>query len=129
MQQVQLCDNRVLNEGSKGILDHATYLREFRTIGLLLPRRSGKTTTLISIYKNYSSILFSKYKTSRHDRVLEDFDYETIYSGKSGSGSKYRFILLDEYSRVPDKVYSFCDFMIRNSFMESDPIIIALATP
>ncbi len=128
LQQVQFCD-KIAKDTSYYNIGRTAFLKEFRTIALLLPRRSGKTTTLKSMHQNYSSLMFSKYRLDRNDRTLESFDYETMYRGRIGTGAKYRFVLLDEYSTVPDKVYTLCDFMIRHSFMETNPTIIALATP
>lgn len=108
--------------------DYASYLSEFRTINCNLPRQVGKTTTLVRLHKNTSSLLFSRMRTDPRYPTVESWAYECLFRGRNLHGLKYSLILLDEYSVVPDKLFDIILYLRTVDVIAEDLMIVGLHT-
>lgn len=87
-------------------LEFETAIKELRTVGLRLPRCSGKSLAARQLAKDTSSFLYCKY---RHDGG-SPFDYaleSQRIRGRRGNGMKLTHLIFDEYDEIPGRVYPF----------------------
>jgi hypothetical protein len=104
--------------------DFGTYLSEFKTIALRLPRQSGKSKAAGTLHSEISSLLYSNYLGKR-------FNYDTeIHKirGIRSNGLKYRAIILDEYETNPEGLMIFIRQLAISGFLEKDFYLIRLYT-
>lgn len=108
-------------------LPQSEFIKQFRTINLRLPRRSGKSSFLKYLADNYSCITFFKYGIGKLH--LENFNSDRKYTGiRNILGLKYRYILLDEYNEIPDEIFKIIDTLLLANLLEKDFFIIGLHT-
>lgn len=114
-------------------LGYEEYLRAYRTIGLLAPRRSGKTALCVSLAKNYSFLLVARHLGRPSGAISPDLvhkpeEYLQRFRGMP-RGPKYRGIILDEVCPTDVPVYTFASLLRVERLLEEDPMIISLYTP
>lgn len=90
------------------LIGREVFIKEFRTIKLSAPRRSGKTRAMAKLASLYSSLVVVPNRVMvdiyRKDynifsiNSIESFIYSSI--GIYGKGLKYRCILVDECYRI-----------------------------
>lgn len=114
----------------KNIYPFDIYIKEFRTIEIMVPRRVGKTTALLKFHNSVSSLLLS---FSHYNRLTEDTytDIEQIMRRIRGmmpnTGLKYRCILVDEYTNI-DITRLIYELSIAK-LIEEDFFILKVGTP
>lgn len=115
------------NAGAARHLSFEDYIREFRTISLGLPRRSGKTTMCKEHAKNTSSYYFSEqYSSSRFNAATE---FPKLY-GTKGTGMKLDCIILEEYNK--EFPYMFSDFLAElkcRDMLKPEFYVLMIGTP
>ena len=95
-------------------LSTAAYIREFRTIGLVFPRRSGKTTYLRQLREHESCLYITMNTLNADDVSSHRYDYSVItfdgidkhfdrFRGMPRFGMKYSSFLVDEFTRMTPK--------------------------
>lgn len=100
-------------------------IREYRNIGLQLPRRTGKSIAVQWLNRQTSSLLFSKYMMNKK------FDYknlESIYRGCRSNGLKYQYIILDEYPEWPQDLHLFIQQLAVADMLTADFCVVRLYT-
>jgi len=79
----------------------SSYVREFRTIGLTLPRQVGKTTIIRQLSDRFSSLTIAKNTRIAKDINDATFPVATLIPSFRGiripRGLKYQCVLIDEY--------------------------------
>jgi len=108
-------------------LSFIQFIREYRTIDLRLPRRSGKTLAANWLKRNKSCLEFSKYKTTN----VPGFDYYSLmnrYRGRRGDGMKFQCIVLDEYSEWPEGFEEFLVTLKLSDLLTHDFFVVSLYT-
>lgn len=92
-------------------LGFTNYLESFRTVGLIVPRQSSKTSVLLKLFNEYSALMFvhNKHYTPPNglftDGVLKysELPLTDRFIGISNSGNlKYQCFLLDDYLFMSD---------------------------
>lgn len=111
-------------------LGFGTYLREFRTYMLQVPRRVGKTTTITSLSNDLSALTYCKYplvtNAYKYNASLRDgYPLRGYYT----KGLKYQCILLDEYDEIPHEVYKTAAELRIHGVMTHNFFILGLCTP
>ncbi len=99
---------------------------EIRTVGLLLPRRSGKTTAAKILHSRHSSLLLGVAHRNW------PYNISTTFLGRNSqdlSGLKYNLIILDDYRSKPDELYKGINSLLLSDMLTKDYIILKLETP
>lgn len=133
--------NSLQHSGCRENFSSTSYIKEYRTIGMILPRQSGKTNLLNTIRKRESSILFvysynTKELISQHDPSIVVFSsigrLEDSFRGKNVCGLKYTCFLIDEPDQMTpaqkENLFSFIDFLSRMNMLSNDFFILKLGT-
>lgn len=144
----QLVDSILSNlehSDNKSVLSPLNYILGYRTIRLGLPRQSGKTTTLLEIHSEESSLLFVKdYAMSAtfNERLKMQGNNKSIVSFSNirnlphqlpeGFGLRYKCFLVDESTFMTDTQESdlynlICD-LDRRKMLHKDFYILMLTT-
>lgn len=131
-----------MDENVKRCLGAVDYIYEYRTIGLMLPRRTGKTTFLTEFHKKKSSLLFVRniemknyVGASNSDSVLSlGSDLTMYWRGKTPPfGLKYSCFLVDEYNYLSDKQKDLFKRFVAMTYnfgmLDEDFYILMLTTP
>lgn len=102
----------------------AANLLSFRTIGFILPRRSGKTTTLENFQRKNSAILIKKFDdyTSKNKLpyLVDKLSHTNLI------GAKYQYVLLDEYS--VSEVSDFVEQLMAMDLLTKDFLVISMSS-
>lgn len=87
-------------------IDFRTLIKEFRTVGLRLPRQSGKTTAAKKLAKDTSSFLYTR---SHYDGGnLFNYVQESLkVRGRRKDGLKLTHLIFDEFNEIPEAAYYF----------------------
>ena len=110
-------------------LNPTQYLKEFRTLSLGLPRRSGKSTTAVSLHNCYSSQLFTRYaQGQRYTPFNLDTELHRI-RGRHFNGLKYTCSIFDEYQEIPPDFYRYLSDLRREGMLAASFFTINLYTP
>lgn len=147
---IKVCDYLLgyLNPMDQEIINHigfSGYVSEYRTIGLRLPRQSGKTRYLVNMQGKKSSIMFVQ--SNVQARSIDDKIYnrqvfgvceiENVamsIRGMSPYGMKYQCILLDECLDVYEteqfrtSFSIFLDTLYRKDMVADDFFVMSLGT-
>lgn len=92
------------NSYTDSLCSYSEYIFNFRFVGLKLPRRSGKTETLLALHREISSMLLVPnmllHPGGSHRGIFTFSEIENIncrIRGRGFNGLKYQAILVDEY--------------------------------
>ena len=117
------------------------YLINYRTIGLNLPRRSGKTTFMVSKFTSEHSLLVVPNQILKKDVDREHPRLASwVITASEGSGNRYfgtgqrirpfEYILIDEPGLFP-KHFNYFDFLnnlCSNQLVDTNTTIIKVGT-
>ena len=108
-------------------------ISESRVLNLHLPRRSGKTTTIKALSKEYSSIVLVPGYVYRdvmgyaaHEAFVDLDEVSRTFRGTKSCGLRYRYILIDESTNI--RLPALVSFLKSCDILESDYRIIQLGT-
>ena len=96
--------NLVHNEFASNTLSYVEYIKEFRTIGVTLPRQSGLSTAFNILSSGVSCLIFNKCFSGRNSRpnVYKYHSlatlYENCFKGNNYGGLKYTCFYLDNWN-------------------------------
>lgn len=99
-------------------------IKEYRNIGLQLPRQSGKSLAAQWLNRQTSSLLFSNYIGKQFDLR----NVESLYRGRKSNGLKYQYIILDEYSQWPQHLHLFIVQLAIADMLTADFCVVRLYT-
>lgn len=122
---------------SKMSTDPVTYIKEHRTIGIIVPRQSGKSTYLRHLQKQNQSMLFMarihENRSNRSDHIYEFQEITSLaiqFRGKRPEPFKY--FLIDESRNLRgDNEYDFWQFvgfMHTSGFLAPDFFVLKMTT-
>lgn len=100
-------------------------LKEFRTVGVRAPRRSGKTTILKNLQQDSSCMLLHKHIL--FGPTLESNPYR-LYRGRKSDGIKFSALLLDEFNEVPKEIWPILTDLRIGGFLSPSFFILHLGT-
>lgn len=105
-------------------LSFIDFLKEYRSLSLRLPRRSGKTYAASWVRKTKSCLVFEKYGRSSFNASFEIQKYR----GARGKGFKLQCIVLDEYREWPEGFEEFIITLKLADLITHDFYIVSLYT-
>ena len=135
----QALKNDELNSAAAG-MPFVTWAREFRTIKLGLPRRSGKTTALVDLYNSKPSLFFTHSKIEATSLSKEyGIDAMTPYdirhdNWRISPETPIEFVLMDELLYFPGReeiemrVYDYLQWLNTKKKLSSNFMIIGVGT-
>lgn len=133
-----LVNNLELDVSVMKASDYMTYINEYRTVSLNVPRRSGKSTILREIAGEYSSMLFLNHRFNKNRDTNVAFYHNMVDKLKSfvgvynTVGMKYQCFLLDEPdSMTQEEKKNFYELVERyylNDLLSRDFYILKLGT-
>lgn len=108
------------DESLKWAMPFTKYIKELRTVGLALPRQSGKSTLLRTLSRQYSSLIICKNRNQMDPLLggegfvltlskLDSHDFRGWYT----MGLKYQCILIDEYDSFTESELNKIDEYIK----------------
>lgn len=119
-------------------LGFINYIESFRTVGLIVPRRSGKTSTLLKLFSEYSSLMFVKnnIEAKNNNGILKYSDLSSIpnrFIGISNTSNlKYQCFLLDDYQFMTNVQHMYMNELLVNlkhkNMLTKDFFILKLTT-
>ncbi len=102
------------------LLGNNVYLREFRTIGIRVPRRTGKTCALKYLAATNSALYFTKYGAGS----LTGYTADNYRGRRNFNGLRYQMLLLDEYSTIPEEALKLIDILRYSDMLTKDFFIL-----
>jgi hypothetical protein len=134
----QLITQLLPSEGLDGLeqrgLSFQSYLQEYRTLNLSVPRRSGKTRALCALSKEYSSLYITSNvimadwlrKDGVEANTIEGAIRSFLGYRNPNKGLRYNCILLDE--EVLQKLPRLLDTLLHANLINSNVFIVRVGT-
>ncbi len=109
-------------------LEYKSYLSEHRSISIQVPRRSGKTTAAIALYKETSSLLIVPNESfKRSVPGATSIHNLPLFRGTRFNGMKYQYMILDD-AQPTKEFYDFLADLAIHDALTKDFLIIRLYT-
>lgn len=129
------------NETHNENLSMGHYVSEYRTIGVIVPRLSGKSTYLESLHRRESSMLFVPNismipKNLINSNSVISFsgiqNLDSRFIGKQSNGLKFSCFLIDEFQFMTEKqeiqLYNLVNILKISNMIHEDFYILKLGT-
>lgn len=146
---VELCINDLdsTHRTRPQFLTRSTYVREYRTISLSMPRQTGKTTVLLQMLRQHESLMFTRNQMMKRNLLQrlgwgggETMTVEPIFTFCEGKrfadssnmvyiGSPLDCILIDEpESERMDWLWQFIEVLDTRKELTEDFFVLMLGT-
>lgn len=113
-------------------LSAAAYVREYRTVGLIAQRKSGKTTFLEKFHRKTSSMLFTHMDTEHSVSFSMIESLMMVCKGVNLYGLKYSCFLVDDFIYMTPSqsrsLYNLIDSLAAENKLNDDFFVLKLGT-